>query len=162
MAFLSTPWRNPVDGYGTHAFVGETPERAEYIAGLFKQLAVTHWLTVREIDEMTELALRAIKPELYDRLEEFNQLVAEAKRDRDLLKLPLPVDEALAIWVRERDRLRHVASLITDPAKRQRIVAFLEEQEAAMDALIARAQVRVLAAQAKGPLRRKRRARLDG
>jgi hypothetical protein len=137
----STPWRSPVphDNDGLHEFFGYTPEDAEITAQLCQYLAVTYWITIREAAEMVDLTLQALCPVIYEHTLELEELIDEAKRDRDLLKLPLPAEEALAIWLRERDRLRLVASFIDNPTKRARIEKFLEEREAAMDALRAKA-----------------------
>jgi hypothetical protein len=63
-------------------------------------------------------------------------LIEEAQHDRDLLKLPLPIEEAWAIWVRAREGLQWLADHC--PERRVEIEAFLAERERKMAQLHAR------------------------
>jgi hypothetical protein len=57
---------------------------------------------------------------------------AEAKQDAALLKLPLPLEEAVAIWKRSCEALRLIAELTGDPAERQAILNDVAESERRM------------------------------
>jgi hypothetical protein len=58
--------------------------------------------------------------------------IAEARRDADLLKLPLPVEEAFSIWQRSCAGLRLVAENDPNPEKRQALLDAVAESERRM------------------------------
>jgi hypothetical protein len=58
--------------------------------------------------------------------------IAEARRDADLLKLPLPVEEACSIWQRSCAGLRLVAENDPNPEKRQALLDAVAESERRM------------------------------
>jgi hypothetical protein len=131
----------------------ESYEESEYFKGLFAELGETYWISIRELLAMTELALQILDPELCDRRDEMARALWEARQDQETLRiietLNQPLEAALEVWSRSLERMRWMAERCADPAKRQQIEAMIEEREAAMDALIARAQARELASQAK-------------
>lgn len=137
---LSTGMRDPVDGSGV-TFTGPDHEK---IARLHWEVAARYLITIAEVYRMARVAV--FGPEALD--DEFNpfaeieELQREGEQDSNLLKLALPIDEALAIWERNWEGLRFIAARTTDPEKRARIDYFLGEREAAMARLIERAQLR--------------------
>jgi hypothetical protein len=58
--------------------------------------------------------------------------IAEARRDADLLKLPLPVEEAFAIWQRSCAGLRLVAENDPNLSRRQELLDVVAESERRM------------------------------
>jgi len=68
----------------------------------------------------------------FEPIEELQGLIEEGQRDRDLLTLPLPLEEALAIWARTRKGLLWVAENDHDEVRGRKIRAFVEEREKAM------------------------------
>jgi hypothetical protein len=140
-------------------------EDGQYYKSLFQHLGWKHWISIRELLAMTELAVQILDPELCERGFEVARMVGEARQDAETLRLSKhlnrPLEAAIELWLRHRDGLRWVAANTDDAEKRARIEAFLADRQAKMDALIARAQVRVLAAQAKPTLRRKARRGVD-
>ena len=65
-----------------------------------------------------------------------------AERDANLLKLELPLEEAVAIWLRAREGLQWLAANCPDPERRAKIEAFIAPKESRMAALIAKAQAK--------------------
>lgn len=133
-------------------------EQGQYYKSLFQHLGWKHWVSIRELLAMTELAVQILEPEQWERGVEMARMVEEARQDAETLRmgskhLNYPLEAAIEVWLRHRDGLRWVAANTDDAEKRARIEAFLADRQAKMDALIARAQVRVLVAQAKPPRR---------
>jgi hypothetical protein len=115
----------------------------EEVAQIWRELAIKFGVTFREIYKMIRVEL--LGPEgindKFDPFAELNRLRREEERDADLLKLPLPIEEALAIL--ERNRARVVAMLpYCSPEKRAEIEKFLDERDAAMKGLAERAKER--------------------
>jgi hypothetical protein len=129
-------------------------EEGQYFRGLFAALGRKHWISIRELFDMTDLALQILDPELSEGSSEAVLLVHEARQDAETLRLGskhlnYPLETAAEIWLRTRENLRCLAERMDEGPKREKLLAFLEERQAKMDALIARAQVRELAQQAK-------------
>ena len=104
------------------------------VAELFFEICVRNWMTVREVYRMARLAV--LGPD--DALDPHEQH-KQAMRDRDLLKLPLPREEALAIWERSRDFLLQCAEF-SEGERRAKIERFLAERDAVMAKLGRRMQ----------------------
>jgi hypothetical protein len=126
--------RDPVSGDSV-TFVGDD---AAHVALSHLEVAARHSMTIKELYRMVRVAILG-PAALDDDFDPFAQPLSEAERDRDLLKLSLPPEEALAIWKRSRDDLRRVVDATTDPAKRAQLEKFLTEREAAMANLIGEA-----------------------
>lgn len=131
--------RDPVNG-DSITFIGDAAPR---VAQFHLEVAARHWMTIKEVYRMVRVAILgpAALDDDFDPFAQslFAQLLGEAECDRELLKLSLPPEEALAIWKRSRDGLRRVVDATTDPAKRARLEKFLIEREAAMANLIGEA-----------------------
>jgi hypothetical protein len=126
-------------------------EQGQYYKSLFQHLGWKHWVSIRELLAMTELAAQIRDPKLWDRGVEMARMVGKARQDAETLRmgskhLNYPLEAAIEVWLRHRDGLRWVAANTDDAEKRARIEAFLADRQAKMDALIARVQVRVLVA----------------
>ena len=124
---ITASYRDPVDG-GSVSFLDED---GPYEARLWLEISQRHWLTAREIYEV-------LQPTLADS-DERQQGPDELQRDANLLKLPLPMEEALAIWERARDFLLRCAEH-SNGERRAKIERFLAERDAAMAKLRSRAQ----------------------
>jgi len=115
--------RDPVDGSAV-TFVGDIAE----VACLHCELAARYWITIKEVYRMVRVAVfgpMAVDDE-FNPDKELEKLGRQAEQDHELLKLPLPLDEAMAIWERSRDLLRLLAPF------NPKVEAFLEEREAEM------------------------------
>jgi hypothetical protein len=140
MGMIGVRYRDPVD---KDNFIMWPEEIEEWVPWNFYDLAVEFQMTIKQLHKLVEAAVHG--PEVFDERwdpdREFKSLLAEAERDAALLKLPLPIEEALAIW--ERNRARVVAALpYCTAAKRAEIEKFLEERDASMKQLAQRARER--------------------
>jgi hypothetical protein len=95
-------------------------------------LAIRYQITFKEIFNMIVAALQ----EHYDLQKEFEEIGEEGKRNADLLRLKLPIQEALQIWKRSRDGLLRLAELCPD--KREKIEAAVAEQQDVLLAMFER------------------------
>ena len=130
---FGTHARDPVDG--TAYFFTDEKDSAR-LAWLHWELAARYWITIKEAYRMVRVAvfgLMALDDE-FNPDKELEKLGRQAEQDHELLKLPLPLDEAMAIWERSRDLLRMIAAI--NPRKRAQIKAFLAEQDAVMAGLL--------------------------
>ena len=108
---ITASYRDPVDG-GSVSFLDE---EGPYEASRWLEISQRHWLTAREIYEM-------LLPALAD-FDERQRSADQLRRDANLLKLPLPMEEALAIWERARDFLLQCAEF-SDGERRAKIERF--------------------------------------
>jgi hypothetical protein len=134
-------------------------EEGQYYKSLFRHLGWKHWVSIRELLAMTELAVQILEPKLWDRGIEMARMVEEARQDAETLRmgskhLNYPLEAAAEIWLRTRENLRCLAERMDEGPKREKLEAFLAQAEAKMTATLEHAQVRVLTVLAKPPDRR--------
>ena len=128
--------RDPVDGIAV-TFIGDD---ADVVADGFQDVSRHHGLTIAEVYRMVRVALFGVDAldDDFDPLHEFEKRQDDSERDGALLSLPLPIDEALAIWRRAHDGLRWLLENERNPTRRARLTAVLEEREATMRRLLMR------------------------
>ena len=108
---------------------------------LYRRLAQFYQISIVDITNMLTLAVinaekaEQAEPELTDR-------IRDAKRDAALLKLELPIEEAIEILLRAREGLQWLAQHSPDEERRAEIEALLAEREGAMAELRARLERR--------------------
>jgi hypothetical protein len=133
----------PVTGIGCLIGDYDSYDDAQYAKACFAYLAQTYWLGVWEIYFMVDLAARELDPD-HDEVE-MADLLHQASQDRESLRLNKhllrPLEGAIEVWLRERERMRYVA-LLCSAEKRAKIEAFLEQREAGMIAILMRAKQR--------------------
>ena len=116
------------------------------VAQIYFEVAAKYYLTFGEIFRMAMVARHG--PEAWDWQHEerdlrkvMQKLTLEAEQDAELMRRPdLPIEELIAIWRRSRDALLRYANFFPD--RREKIEAFLAEQEAVMIALLERHEKR--------------------
>ena len=116
-------------------------EGGEYDTSLLLRLSKQYQLTVREVYLMARVLLfgpRAIDLD-WDPFGEWDELDLELRRDRARLLNRPSIDELVEIWQRNRDSVAKIAARQTDPGKRAKLERLLEERDATMAALLARA-----------------------
>jgi hypothetical protein len=137
MGYASLPWRSEVDGQ-VYRFCDDDLADAEYEAGLYKELTLRHWMTVREIADM---ALAVLKEEAVGEgrpLEELRRRMAEMKQDAALLTLPLPMAELIEIVARTSANFEWIIDRLGPGPKREKAEAELIEWKARMIPLLER------------------------
>jgi hypothetical protein len=104
----------------------------EWSVGTYHTLAQRYQLSILDICTMLTLAVYGpdVEPET-----ELTERTRELECDAALLKLALPIDEAVAIWLRAREGLQWSAANCPDPERRAKIEAFIAAQEDRMAAL---------------------------
>jgi hypothetical protein len=122
---------------------GIVREHEKRIVRLLWRVAAECRISILEVYEMVRIQAFGLSDfEPYRDFYKHGDFLWSLKQDRELLKLSLPFEEALAIWERTRDRLRAFAHRSSDPADRARIEAFLIDREASMAARAERARNR--------------------
>jgi hypothetical protein len=119
---------DPVGG-GTVSIFGSnwgTQAQVERVAELFYQIAVTHWLTVSEIDRMAVIAIHGAQAldDDFDCMEEIEECIAQAKRDAQRLRKRPSLQELVSIMRRNREGLLQLMKV--DPAHRDEIRTALD------------------------------------
>jgi hypothetical protein len=108
---------------------------------LYRSLAQFYQISIVDITKMLILAVTNAKKE--EQAEhEFTDRIREAERDAALLKLALPIEEAIEILLRAREGLWWLADNCPDPVRREEIEELIAEREAGMDALRERLEQR--------------------
>jgi hypothetical protein len=137
----------------------ETYDEAQYCKGLFAALGKKHWISVRELLAMTELALQILAPELCDRRDEMAQLVWQAKQDEETLRiiehLNQPLEAVLAIRQRSFDALAKLWSWLP-PDEQEKMIERLAPGWAEVRALQERTRALALRQVEKHAERRRR------
>jgi hypothetical protein len=122
--------RDPITGEG-YTFV-DPNGRTEWTAQRYYELATRHLISFKAIFKMVAAVLQGY----YDLQAELEAMRKELERDEDLLRLKLPIKEALAIWCRAREGLLRLAELFPD--RRKKIVAQVAENEDVLLAMLER------------------------
>jgi hypothetical protein len=107
-------------------------DETEHCMALYHELARRYQVSILDQCIMIGYFLDGI--EIEERLREF-------QRDAALLKLALPIEEALAIWARAAEGLRWLADH-SPPERKAEIEMFLAEREERMAAMIAKARAK--------------------
>lgn len=111
----------------------------EWSVAAYRSLARRYQISIWDICIMLELILYGpddvalASPE-----HKIEGRIRHAECDAALVKLELPIDEALAIWLRAREGLQWLAANCPDDERRAKIEAFIAEREGRMAALIAK------------------------
>ena len=109
----------------------------DHTVGLYHTLACRYQISILDICKMLGYALYGPDDEAANSPEvEIKDRIRDFERDANLLKLELPIEEAIAIWMRAREGLQWLADHC--PERREEIEAFLAERERRMEKLRAR------------------------
>jgi hypothetical protein len=128
---ISLHMRDPVDG----ASVSWDEAFGDNLPWMYWDLARRHQITIAELYKVTSVILWG-PDSLNNPVEPWAELQErqhQAEIDAELLKLPMPVEQALKIWDRNCEGLRWLAERF--PAKRAEIEVMIEQRRTAMKSL---------------------------
>jgi hypothetical protein len=126
--------------------------RHKWLAHTHEKIAREYVLKITEVYDMAQLVAgyaifgEAALEEGFTTsgpVEEVKSFIVEAREDSERLSDDTPLPEVLEILARNHDRMSRLAELEPDPAKRQRIEAFLIASAVSLRGMFERAQERI-------------------